>query len=131
MKKTTLKNILFLMFGFIAFSINAQTIYYEDFRYENEGRGFTIQKVVLGGQTASAIGKRVGDVVDASDSSPVFDESSRPTNRIPNGATREQRAIAFKNTSGADATLANHEIEAWALMTSQDLSTANSPKVSF
>lgn len=131
MKKTTLKNILFLMFGFIAFSINAQTIYYEDFRYENEGRGFTIQKVVLGGQTASAIGKRVGDVVDASDSSPVFDESSRPTNRVPNGATREQRAIAFKNTSGADATLANHEIEAWALMTSQDLSTANSPKVSF
>jgi hypothetical protein len=113
------------------FSMNAQTIYYEDFRYENEGRGFTVQKVALGGQTAGDVGKRVSDIVDASDSNPVYDESSRPTNRIPNGTARDQKTIAFKNTSGADATLANHEIEAWALMTNQDLSTANSPKVSF
>ncbi len=131
MKKITLKNILFLMFGFIAFSISAQTTYYEDFRFENEGRGFTVQKVALGGQDAAQIGKRVSDVVDATDSSPVFDESTRPANRIPNGAARDQRAISFSNTSGADATLANHEIEGWAMMTNQDLSTTNSPKVSF
>ena len=131
MKKITLKIALFLTFGLITFSINAQTIYYEDFRYENEGRGFTVQKIALGGQAAGELGKRVGDVVDASDSSPVFDESTRPTNRIPNGTTRAQRAIAFKNTTGADATLANHELEGWAMMTNQDLSTANSPKVSF
>jgi hypothetical protein len=131
MKKITLKIALFLTFGLIMFSMNAQTIYYEDFRYENEGRGFTVQKVALGGQTAGDVGKRVSDIVDASDSNPVYDESSRPTNRIPNGTARDQKTIAFKNTSGADATLANHEIEAWALMTNQDLSTANSPKVSF
>ncbi len=131
MKKNTLKIALLLTFGLIAFSINAQTFYFEDFRYENEGRGFTVQKVALDGQVASQVGKRVGDIVDATDSSPVFDESSRPVNRIPLGVTREQRAIAFSNTSGADETLANHEIEAWALMTNQDLSSTNSPKVSF
>lgn len=131
MKKITLKITLLLTFGLIVFSMNAQTIYYEDFRYENEGRGFTVQKVALGGQSAADVGKRVGDVVDASDSSPVFDESSRPTNRIPAGTARDQRAIAFKNTSGADVTLANHEIEAWVLMTNQDLSLANAPTVSF
>lgn len=127
MKKIT----LFIIFGLFVFSIGAQTFYYEDFRYENEGRGFTVQKVNLGGQVASAVGKRVGDIVDAADSNPVFDESSRPANRIPNGTAREQRTIAFNNTSGADATLANHEIEAWALMTNQDLSSENKPKVSF
>lgn len=137
MKKTTLKTLLFLTFGLISFGINAQTIYYEDFRYENEGRGFTVQKVALDGQVAGAVGKRVGDVVDAADSDPVFDESSRPTERIPNGTTRQQRAIAFKNTTGEAATentastLANHEIEAWALMTNQDLSTTNMAKVTF
>lgn len=131
MKKNTLKIALLLTFGLIAFSINAQTFYFEDFRYENEDRGFTVQKVALGGQVAAQVGKRVGDVVDATDSSPVFDESSRPANRIPAGATREQRAIAFSNTSGADETLANHEIEAWAFMTNQDLSSTNSPKISF
>jgi hypothetical protein len=131
MKKNTLKIALFLTLGFIAFSINAQTIYFEDFRYENEDRGFTIQKVALNGQDAAQVGKRVGDVVDATDSSPVFDESSRPVNRIPAGITRDQRAIAFSNTSGAEETLANHEIEAWAFMTNQDLSSTNSPKVSF
>lgn len=130
MKKTTFKNILFLMLGFIAYSINAQTFYYEDFRYENEGRGFTVQKVALNGQTAASVGKRVGDVVDASDSSPVFDESTRPATRIPNGAARAQRTIAFNNTSGSPADT-NYEIEAWALMTNQDLSAVNSPKVSF
>lgn len=127
MKKIT----FFIIFGFFAISLGAQTFYYEDFRYENEGRGFTVQKVSLGGQTASQVGKRVSDVVDASDSSPAFDESSRPANRIPNGTTRDQRAIAFTNTSGTSPNLTNHEIEAWALMTNQDLSSANQPKVSF
>ncbi|MFD1616294.1 T9SS type A sorting domain-containing protein [Gelatiniphilus marinus] len=130
MKKTTLQLMLFLTLGLFAFSISAQTIYYEDFRYENEGRGFTVQKVALGGQAANQVGKRVSDVVDASDSSPAFNESSRPANRIPNGAVRQQRTIAFTNTSGSPADT-NYEIEAWALMTSQDLSSANAPKVSF
>ncbi len=126
-----MKKITILIFGFIAFSINAQTTYYEDFRYDTEGRGFTVQKVALDGQAADKVGKRVGDVVDASDSNPVFDENSRPTNRIPSGATREQRAIAFFNTSGADDAITNHEIEAWAFMTNQNLSSTNQPKVSF
>ncbi|WOD42873.1 T9SS-dependent choice-of-anchor J family protein [Hwangdonia lutea] len=129
MKKITQK-LFFLIFGLLAFSISAQTIYYEDFRYENESRGFTVQKVALGGQAANQVGKRVNDVVDALDSSPVFDESSRPTNRIPAGAARDQRTIAFTNTSGSPADT-NYEIEAWALMTNQDLSSANAPKVSF
>ena len=129
--EATMKKITLLIFGFIAFSINAQTIYYEDFRYENEGRGFTVQKVALDGQAADRVGKRVGDVPDASDSDPVFDESTRPSNRIPQGATREQRAIAFYNSSGADDAITNHEIEAWAFMTNQDLSSANQPKMSF
>ncbi len=131
MKKTTLEIALFLIFGLISYGITAQTTYYEDFNQETEARGFTVQHVALGGQNASQVGKRVGDIVDATDSNPVFDESTRPTIRIPNGATRDQRTISFKNTSGANETLANHEIEAWALMTNQDLSAVNSPKVSF
>lgn len=131
MKKITQKLILFLTFGLFAFSLNAQTFYYEDFRYENTGRGFTVQKVALDGQAAGDVGKRVADVVDAADSSPVFDITSRPATRTPNGATREQRAISFKNVSGTDPAFVNHEIEAWALMTNQDLSSVNSPKVSF
>lgn len=130
MKKITLKLTLFLTFGLFAFSVNAQTIYYEDFRFENETRGFTVQKVALGGQAANQVGKRVSDVVDASDSSPVFDESSRPANRIPAGTARDQRTIAFTNTSGSPADT-NYEIEGWAMMTNQDLSSANAPKVSF
>jgi hypothetical protein len=125
-----MKKITLLIFGLIAFSINAQTTYYEDFRYEND-RGFTLQKVTLDGQAADRVGKRVGDVVDASDSNPIFDENSRPTNRIPSGAPREQRAIAFYNSSGSDDAITNHEIEAWAFMTNQNLTSANQPKVSF
>lgn len=131
MRKITLKATLIFAFGLLAFGANAQTIYYEDFRYENEGRGFTVQKVALGGQAANQVGKRVGDVVDASDSSPIFDESSRPENRIPAGTARDQRTIAFTNTSGTAPDLTNHEIEAWAIMTNQDLSSVNAPKVSF
>lgn len=130
MKKITSKIALLLIFGLVSFNINAQTTYYEDFRYENEARGFTVQKVSLGGQAADQVGKRVNDVVDAGDSDPVFDESLRPANRIPSGVTRQQRSIAFTNTSGSPADT-NFEIEAWALMTNQDLSSTNNPKVSF
>ncbi len=126
-----MKKITLLFFGFIAFSISAQTIYYEDFRYDSGNNGFTVEKVALDGQAADKVGKRVGDVVDANDSNPVFDESSRPANRIPSGATRDQRAIAFFNTSGGADAVTNHEIEAWAFMTNQDLSSTNEPKVSF
>lgn len=126
-----MKKITLFIFMFIAFSINAQTIYYEDFRYDSGNNGFTVQKVSLDGQAADKVGKRIGDVVDANDSNPVFDESSRPTNRIPSGAIRQQRAISFSNTSSANDVITNHEIEAWAFMTNQDLSSTNEPKVSF
>lgn len=126
MKKIT----LFFIFSMMMFAVTAQTTYYEDFRYENEGRGFTVQKVALGGQSTGELGKRVGDVVDAADSNPVFDPNSRPTNRIPIGTARDQRTISFSNTSGSPADT-NHEIEGWALMTNQNLSTVNSPMVSF
>ena len=131
MKKITFKIALFLTFGLVSFAASAQTFYYEDFRFENTGRGFTVQHVNLGGQAANQVGKRVSDVVDPSDSEPVFDESSRPTDRIPSSVTREQRTIAFTNTSGATPNLVNHEIEAWALMTNQDLSATNAAKVTF
>lgn len=130
MKKITLKLALFSIFGLFMFSINAQTFYYEDFRYEDD-RGFTVQKVALGSQTATDVGKRVGDIVDAADSSPMFDESSRPATRIPQGGARDQRTISFKNISGSTPNFVNHELEAWALMTNQDLSKVNAPKVSF
>tara|TARA_R110002049_G_scaffold73986_2_gene191122 strand:+ start:18250 stop:19755 length:1506 start_codon:yes stop_codon:yes gene_type:complete len=131
MKKITLKIVLFLTFGLVSFAVSAQTFYYEDFRYENTGRGFTVQHVNLGGQSASQVGRRVSDIVDATDSNPVFDESSRLADRIPSSVTREQRTIAFTNTSGAAPNLVNYEIEAWALMTNQDLSTTNGAKVTF
>ena len=138
MKKNTLKIALFLTLVLITYSINAQTFYYEDFRYEKVENGFTIQKVALDGQAESAVGKRVGDIVglnsasdENEDSNNQFDSNSRPTNRIPANVARDQRAISFTNTSGANETLANHQIEAWALMTNQDLSTANMPIVSF
>ena len=118
---------LFLTLGLLAFSMNAQTTYYEDFRYENTGRGFTVQKVNDGGQ-AGELGKRIDDIVGPNgafgdDSAGLFTTSTRPSTRTPNGGTREQRAISFKNTSGTGVTLANHEIEGWAMMTNQDLST--------
>ncbi|MFB9058248.1 T9SS type A sorting domain-containing protein [Mariniflexile ostreae] len=130
MKKTTQKIILFFTFCMVIFAVKAQTIYYEDFRYENESRGFTVQKVALGGQLEGELGKRVNDIVDAADSSPVFDENSRPAERTPQGTVRDQKTIAFNNTSGSPADT-NHQIEAWALMTNQDLSNVNTPKVSF
>lgn len=131
MKKITQKILCLAVFGLMAFSMIAQTIYYEDFRYENETRGFTVQKIALGGQNAVELGKRVSDIVDAADSSPVFDINSRPANRIPAGTARDQRTIAFANTSGTAPTIVNHEIEGWAIMTNQNLSVVNAPKVSF
>lgn len=138
MKKITFNITLLLVLSVVTHSLNAQTTYYEDFRYENLARGFTVQAVSLGGQNADQVGKRVNDIVGPQgsaldDSDGQFDPSSRPANRIPDGGVREQRAIAFTNTSGsAEAdNLANHEIEAWAIMTNQDLSTVNSPIISF
>ncbi len=127
MQKITLKLILLCIFSIVVFSLSAQTSYYEDFLSETEARGFTVQRVNIGGQSASLVGGRVSDVVDASDSSPVFDVSSRPTTRIPQGGIRDQRAISFSNASAST----NYEIEAWALMTNQDFSVIDDPKVSF
>jgi hypothetical protein len=141
MKKIT-KNILFLsVLALMTFTVKAQekTItYYEDFRYEGTARGFSIQKVNIGSQEDGNVGKRVGDVVDADDSNSVFNTSDRPENRIPSGVSRydsnqalTQRAISFKNISGDEGSVVNHELEAWALMTSQDLSSALEPSVTF
>lgn len=126
MKKITLFVTACLLLSIGAFAQNS--FYYEDFRYENESRGFTMQKVNLGGQAAGDVGKRVGDIPDADDTDPVF--VSRPDNRIPLGTARDQRTISFKNVSGSPVDT-NHNIEAWALMTTQDLSTVNAPMVSF
>lgn len=138
MKKITLKISLLLLLGVVTYSMNAQVTYYEDFRYENTERGFTVQKVSLGGHDASQVGKRVNDIVGpqgsaGDDSNGQFDPASRPDERIPDGRTRDQRAIAFTNTSGSadDNNQVNYAIEAWALMTNQDLSAVNSPMVSF
>ncbi|MBA6154038.1 T9SS type A sorting domain-containing protein [Gelidibacter maritimus] len=138
MKKITLKISLLLLLSVVTYSMNAQVTYYEDFRYENTERGFTVQKVSLGGHDANQVGKRVNDIVGpqgsaGDDSNGQFDPTSRPDERIPDGRTRDQRAIAFTNTSGSadDNNQANYAIEAWALMTNQDLSTVNSPMVSF
>ena len=132
MQKIILKITLLFAFVAVVFSLTAQTIYYEDFRYATEVRGFTVQHVALDGQSADEVGKRVSDVVDASDSSPVFEESSRPANGIPSGVARDQRTISLSNTSEPTVgNFENHEIEAWALITNQDLSAVNLPKVSF
>lgn len=138
MKKTTFKITLLLLLGVVTYSMNAQTTYYEDFRYETTERGFTVQKVSLGGQAANQVGKRVNDIVGPQgsaedDSDGQFDPTSRPDIRIPDGRNRDPKAIAFTNTSGSadDNNLTNHAIEAWALMTNQDLSAVSSPMVSF
>lgn len=138
MRKITFNIALLLVLSVVTHSLNAQTTYYEDLRYDNEGRGLTVQVVSLGGQNANQVGKRVNDIVGpqgnaADDSDGQFDPSSRPLTRIPNGGARDQRAIAFTNTSGsADANnLANHQLEGWTIMTNQDLSIVNSPQVSF
>lgn len=138
MKKITIQMAFLLVFGVVSHVLNAQVTYYEDFRYENTDRGFTVQKVALGGQAADQLGKRVNDIVGpqgaaGDDSNGQFDPSSRPDVRIPHGGNREQRTIAFTNTSGtAEAdNLANHAIEGWAIMTNQDLSGISAPMVSF
>ncbi|MGY5355930.1 T9SS type A sorting domain-containing protein [Wenyingzhuangia sp. IMCC45467] len=120
MKKITLLLMCILSLG----AYSQSTFYYEDFRYDNGTRGFTIQTVSNSGQTASELGKRISDVPDASDSSPVF--SSRSTTRIPNGGAADQRAISF-----ALSNTVNYAVESWAILTSQDLSAINGPKVSF
>lgn len=131
MKKNTHNALIVFLLGFLPYSLFAQTFFYEDFRYDAGNNGFTVQHVALGGQTAAEVGKRIADIPDANDSDPVFDENSRPTNRIPQGGLRAQRAISFKNTSGSSPNFTNHAIEAWAMMTTQDLSNKNAPKVSF
>jgi len=130
MKKITQKILLFAIFGLLALSMNGQITYYNDFNSETESRGFTVQRVSLGGQNSADVGARVSDIPDGADSNPVFSET-RSTLTIPDGVTRAQRAISFKNVSGTSPNLVNHEIEAWALMTNQNLSAVNEPKVSF
>lgn len=130
MKKITLNISIFLTFCFMAASLNAQTIFYEDFRYDTGANGFTVQQVALDGQAPGEVGKIVSDVVDATNSNPLFDPNSRTTYTMPNGTLRDQRAISFNNMSGNPASI-NHEIEAWAFMTNQNLSAVNAPKVSF
>lgn len=139
MKKITFNITLCFILSVGTYSLNAQTTYYEDFRYPDSNNGYTVQQIFLGGQAANQVGeKRINDIVGpqgtaGDDSNGLFNPSSRPDITIPRGAARDQRAIAFTNTSGnaANNNLTNYAIEAWVLMTNQDLSVVNSPMVSF
>ncbi|MEY3450554.1 MAG: hypothetical protein RL711_379 [Bacteroidota bacterium] len=96
-------------------------VYYEDF-LNATGNGFTAQVVNLGGQASTEIMKRVGDVPDSADCSPVFDPLlDRPSIRIPQGSASSQRALS---TVGNNTTT-NFAIDAYAVFTTLDLTSAN------
>ena len=120
MKKFT-QRLLALILTVVGSSAIAQTtIYYEDF-LNATGRGFVGYTVADGGQAASEINKRVGDVVDNTDSQGAFIETDRPTNRIPANTVRSQRTIA---TVGSNTTT-NFPVDAYTIFTPVDLTSAN------
>lgn len=118
MKKIT----LLLFFNSIFFSAFAQqTFYYEDF-LNATGRGFEGKVINLGGQVATSVMTRVSDVPDLADSNSLFDPTvDRPANRIPQGTTRDQRAIS---TVGSNSTT-NFGIDAYAVFTTLDMTSTN------
>ena len=128
MKKITLKAILFLTFALTSAIGSSQVFYYEDFRYDTGARGFTKLVVENDGQADTNLGKRVGDIPDADDSNPEF--TGRSATRIPNGGATDQRAISFQlSQAGDEITDLNFDAEAWAMLTSQDFSAINGPKI--
>ena len=102
---------------------NYPIIYYEDFRYDAGSNGFTRSVINNGGHpTPTSIVNRVSDVPDLTDSNNQFNPTvDRPVNRIPQGNSNEQRAIA---TNGSDSTT-NFPIDAYAVFTTLDLTDAN------
>lgn len=124
MKKITF-TLAILLTGLQVFS--QEIFFYEDFNQDDGSRGFTVQNVATGGQSTTELGKRVSDIPDAGDSSPVF--TSRPANRIPNGGTIDPKTIAFKCVgSGPNI---NYAVESWGIITTQDLTIRESPYVTF
>jgi hypothetical protein len=117
MKKITL--ILFALIAIPAFA--QQTFYYEDFLNATD-RGFEGKVVNLGGAPDAAnILKRISDVPDAADTTPST-SPTHPTNRIPAGTVADQRALS---TAGNNTTT-NFSIDAYAVFTTLDMTTANS-----
>jgi hypothetical protein len=95
--------------------------YYEDFRYNNGQRGYDVQVVSNpNGQSTSNLGKVISDIVDTTDSNGEFD-NARPTNRIPNNNTREQKAISIVGATSGQ----NFDLEVWIPMTTINLSSSN------
>ena len=98
--------------------------YYPIFFYEDFGavdRGYSVQIVKnTNSQDEAKIGKRISDIPDAEDSNNKFTET-RPTNRIPANAVRDQRALSIVGS----ASNTNYELEAWVLMPTINVSTTN------
>ena len=118
--------------------VSKKTIYFEDFRYANTGRGFEIKTTNLGGQTSGNVFKRINDIAGSlqysnsgnitttEDSNNLFDLSDdRPTKRVPQGSLlgdpTSLRAIAVVGNSGTD----NYGINSYAVFTTLDLTSAN------
>ncbi|PWG04699.1 DUF4955 domain-containing protein [Polaribacter aquimarinus] len=116
--------------------LTKRTIYFEDFRYANTGRGFEIKTVNLGGQTSGNVFKRINDIVGVSygnaneDSNNLFDvNTDRELNRIPNGTPlavsgsnpTSLRALAVVGNNGTD----NFGIDSYAVFTTLDLTSSN------
>jgi len=107
-------------------AIGQTTVYYEDFRYNSGNRGITAQIVSLGGTTAGNLNKVISDHVgpngtSGDDSSGQFDPVDRPATRIPQGGTRDNKAISVKATVSS----VNHDVDVWLVMSTIDLTTAN------
>ncbi|ALJ04469.1 hypothetical protein APS56_04640 [Pseudalgibacter alginicilyticus] len=98
-------------------------VYYEDFRYDLGNNGFTKYIENDGGHTnVSSILNRVSDIPDLADSKNLFNpETDRPSNRIPQGDSSDQRSISI---SGNDGTT-NFPVDAYAVFTTLDLTESN------
>ena len=97
------------------------TFFYEDFRYNNGTRGYDVQIVKnTDGQLESNLGKTISNIADNTDSNNKFNES-RPSVRIPNNTTRDQKAISIVGATSGQ----NYELEVWIPLTSIDLSSNN------
>lgn len=97
-------------------------IYSEDF-LNDTGRGFEKKIIADGGQTAANIYQKISDIPDLVDSNGLYDPATdREVDRIPAGASRNQRALAVNGDNGA---LINYGINAYAIFTTVDLTTSN------
>lgn len=143
MKKNHLKFFLPLWILF-AFTIKAQetySFYYEDFNNQfNRGyKIFVVEDGQEGVENPKLVAFGVNSIVtNATSENNTFDESSRPTHRIPQGDLRgtsdngnKQKGFQLKGIIGGGSDIENVATESWAFMNPQDLSAKSSPKVSF